>query len=86
MLMATASGLVGPGVSRLPFVSGKTPLIGLIMMPFLLAGPVYDLVTRRRVHQAYLWSVPLALAAIPPVIALLAATGMWHRIASIVLL
>ena len=85
MLMATASGLVGPGVSRLPFVSGKTPLIGLIMMAFLLAGPVYDLVTRRRVHQAYLWSLPLAFAAIPPVIASLAATGIWHRIASIVL-
>ena len=85
MLMATASGLVGPGVSRLPFVSGQAPVIGLLVLAFLFAGPVYDLVTRRRVHQAYLWSLPLAFAAIPPVIASLAATGIWHRIASIVL-
>ena len=85
MLMATASGLVGPGVSRLPFASGKPPVIGLMVLAFLFAGPVYDLVTRRRVHQAYLWSVPLAFVAIPPVVASLSATAMWHRIASMLL-
>ena len=85
MLMATASGLVGPGVSRLPFASGKPPVIGLMVLAFLFAGPVYDLVTRRRVHQAYLWSVPLAFLAIPPVAASLAATATWHRIASMLL-
>ena len=85
MLMATASGLVGPGVGRLPFASGKPPVIGLIVLAFLFAGPVYDLVTRRRVHQAYLWSVPLAFLAIPPVVASLSATAMWHRIASMML-
>ena len=85
MLMATASGLVGPGVSRLPFASGNTPVIGLMVLAFLFTGPVYDLVTRRRVHQAYLWSVPLAFVAIPPVVASLSATAMWHRIASLLL-
>ena len=85
MLMATASGLVGPGVGRLPFASGKPPVIGLIVLAFLFAGPVYDLVTRRRVHQAYLWSVPLAFLAIPPVAAALAASATWHRIASMLL-
>jgi hypothetical protein len=85
MLMATASGLVGPGVSRLPFASGKPPVIGLMVLAFLFAGPIYDLVTRRRVHQAYLWSVPLALLAIPPVVGPLAATATWHRIASMLL-
>jgi hypothetical protein len=85
MLMATASGLVGPGVSRLPLASGKPPVIGLIVLAFLLAGPVYDLVTRQRMHQAYLWSVPLAFLAIPPVVLSLSATAMWQRIASILL-
>jgi len=42
-------------------------------------------VTRRRVHQAYLWSVPLAFLAIPPVVASLSATATWHRMASMVL-
>jgi energy-converting hydrogenase Eha subunit A len=82
MLMATASGLVGPGVSRLPFASGKPQVIGPLVLAFVFAGPVYDLVTRRRVHPAYFFSVPLALLAIPPVAAVVGATQTWHRIAS----
>jgi hypothetical protein len=82
MLMATIGGLVGPGVSRLPYASGRAPVIGALMMAFLFAGPVYDLVTRRRVHRAYLWSGALALGAIPPVIAQLSSIAAWHRIAS----
>src|SRR4051812_6605921 len=85
MLMATASGLVGPGVSRLPFASGKPPVIGVLVLAFLFAGPIYDFVTRRRVHAAYLWSMPLALVGIPPVVAALSATATWHRIASMLL-
>jgi hypothetical protein len=46
-------------------------------LAFLLAGPVYDLVTRRRVHPAYLWGGLLAMAAIPPVVAQLSATAAW---------
>ncbi len=85
MLMATVGGLVGPGVSRLPFASGRPPVIGVLVLAFLFAGPVYDLATRRRVHQAYLWGGLLALAAIPPVVAQFAATAAWHRIASLLL-
>ena len=82
MLMATLGPLVGPGVSRLSFASGKPPVIGVLALAFLFAGPVYDLVTRRRVHPAYLWSGLLAMAAIPPVVAQLSATAAWHGIAS----
>lgn len=82
MLTATTGALVGPGVSRLPLVSGNTPLIGALVMAFLLAGPVYDFATRRRVHPAYLWGVLLSLTAIPPIVAQLSATAVWHSIAS----
>ena len=82
MLMATAGALVGPGVGRLPFASGRPPVIGVLALAFLLAGPVYDLVTRRRVHPAYLWGGLLAFAAIPPIVAQLSATAAWHSIAS----
>jgi len=85
MLMATASGLVGPGVSRLPFASGNPPVIGVLVLAFLFAGPVYDLVTRRRVHKAYLWSVPLAFVGIPPVVEPLSATATWRGLASVLL-
>jgi FtsH-binding integral membrane protein len=82
MLMATVGGLLGPGVSRLPVASGRPPVIGMLVLAFLLAGPVYDLVTRRRVHPAYLWSGLLALGTIPPVVAQLSATAGWQNIAS----
>jgi hypothetical protein len=85
MLMATAGALVGPGVSRLPFASGRPPVIGLLAIAFLLAGPAYDLATRRRVHQAYLWSGLLAFCVVPPIVAEVAATGAWHRFASLLL-
>lgn len=82
MLMATVGGLVGPGVSRLSFASGRPPVIAALVLAFLLAGPVYDLVTRRRVHPAYFWATLFALISIPPVVAQLSATAGWHSIAS----
>ncbi len=38
----------------------------LLALAFYLAGPVYDLLTRRRVHPAYRWGVPLLIATMPP--------------------
>ena len=85
MLMATASALVGPGVSRLPFVTGKPPVIAVLVLAFVFAGAVYDLVSRRRVHPSYFFSVPLAFLATPPIAMLLSATGAWHRITAVLL-
>jgi energy-converting hydrogenase Eha subunit A len=82
MLTATVGALVGPGVSRLPVASGRPPVIALLVLAFLFAGPVYDLATRRRVHPAYLGGVALALLGIPPVVAALAASRVWHTVAA----
>lgn len=82
MLMATMGGLIGPGASRLPFVAGHTPAIGALVMAFLLAGPVYDLVTRRRIHPAYLAGFAVAVFALPPVVAVFASMPAWHRVAA----
>lgn len=82
MLMATVGALIGPGVSRLPFFSGNTPAIAALVMAFLFAGPVYDLITRRRVHPAYIFAVVLVLlTALPPVVTLIASTGAWQAVA-----
>jgi len=81
MFMATTATLVGPGASRLPFASGRTPVIAVIVVGFMLAGPVYDLITRRRIHPAYRWSLAAGVLALPPVIALIAATPAWKAIA-----
>jgi hypothetical protein len=85
MLMATVGGLMPPGIARLPFVAGHTPAIGVSVMAFLLAGPVYDLTTRRRVHVAYVAGLLASLATIPPIVAQLSASGGWHRIAQLLI-
>ncbi len=64
MLCATVS-ILGPGLGRLlPMGSfgAAAPLVmfGVIAL-FLFAGPVFDLVTRRRVHPAYRWGVAAIL-------------------------
>lgn len=85
MLTATTGALVGPGVSRLPFASGRPPVIAVLALAFLFAGPVYDLVTRRRVHRAYWWAVALALVGLPPIVELLSATSAWRSLAAALL-
>lgn len=82
MLMSATGALVGPGVSRLPFFSGNTPAIGMLVLAFLFAGPAYDLITRRRIHPAYIWAVLLSLIAVPPVVAPLSSTAAWRAFAA----
>ena len=85
MLMSATGALIGPGVSRLPFFSGNTPAIGMLVLAFLFAGPAYDLVTRRRIHPAYIWAVLLSFLTVPPVVAQLSATAAWHSFAGLLL-
>ena len=85
MLLATTAALVGPGVSRLPFASGKAPVIAALVTAFLFVGPVYDLITRRRLHPVYMWGVPLAFTAVPPFAAAVGSTAAWHSIAAMIL-
>jgi hypothetical protein len=76
MLAATVGGLMPPGISRLPFVSGHAPAIAVLVIAFLLVGPAYDFVTRRRIHPAYA-GLLLAILILPPVVLQLSATGAW---------
>ena len=80
MLTALVGGLAPPGLARLPLVAGHTPAIAGVALALLLAGPVYDLVTRRRLHPAYVFGVVVALASIPPVAAQISASDQWHRV------
>ena len=82
MICATAS-ILGPGVGRLMAMlnlGALTPLFIFALVDlFAIAGAIYDLIERRRVHPAYFWGVgaivlseiligPLAFA--PPTLAL----------------
>ena len=84
MLLATVAGLLAAAVPRLPLIGvigGNSPGMMITGLAFLLAGPSYDLISRGRIHPAYVWGCLFALATRPPVRILLAATPAWHSIA-----
>jgi hypothetical protein len=81
MLLAVVAGLLAAAVPRLPLVGGKPAGMGITGLAFILAGPIYDLISRRRIHPAYVWGCLFALATLPPLRIALAASSGWHAIA-----
>jgi hypothetical protein len=49
-----------------------------VVFAFLLAGPVYDLITRHRIHRAYLWGLLFIVASMPPTRLAIGHTQIWH--------
>ncbi len=81
MLLTVTAGLIGPALGRLGLLGVPGPAVGLTALAFLLAGPIYDLITRRRIHPAYVYGVLFSLLTFPPIRFLVGATPWWHRIA-----
>ena len=77
MLMATLGGLVPAGAARFP---GAQVTLLMIFLPMLAAGPVYDWLTRRRVHWAYVVGISVTLVS-TAVAAALAETAAWQSFA-----
>lgn len=80
MLLATTGGLLVPAVGRLPGMGGAVPAILGITALFVLAGPIHDLVTARRIHRANLWGALFVLGSFPARLAI-APTEAWHQVA-----
>ena len=80
MLLAYIS-IVVAAVARLPGVLplGPPAFFGLTFL-FLIAGAVYDLVSRRRIHPVYLWGGALIVVSIPVRLAL-STTALWRALA-----
>lgn len=77
MLLATAGALLPPALGRLP---GPRPLLAFVLYAILLAaGPVFDWITRRRIHPIY-WAAPLLFLSVPAR-RLIGATDAWHEFA-----
>lgn len=68
MLLAVIAGLMPAGVSRLPGISRHPPAIAVILLLFLMACPIYDLVRYRRAFPVYLCGAVLAFLLLPPVL------------------
>jgi len=80
MLLAMAS-LLPPAVIRWPIAAERPAVIVGILLLFVAAAPVYDLLSRRRLHPVSLWGGLAFLASIPMRLAL-SQTETWHRVAS----
>jgi hypothetical protein len=80
MLLAYIT-LIVAAVARLPGILplGPPAFFGL-GYAFALLAVAYDLVTRRRVHKAYAWGVPLMVASVP-VRLLVSGTAPWRELA-----
>jgi hypothetical protein len=81
MLLAVVAGLLEAAPPRLPFIGGHPPGMAVVGLAFLLAGPIYDLISRHRIHPAYVWGCLFALVTGPPVRLAFAATPAWHSLA-----
>lgn len=81
MLLATVS-MLPPGISRWPIaVKHPAPVIMGVMLLFLAAAPICDLLARRRLNRVSLWGGVAVLVSLPLRFAV-AQTTVWHRFAS----
>jgi len=80
MLLAFIS-ILAAATARWPGVLAHGPFAfyGMAML-FVAAAVIYDVLTRRRVHPAYIWG-GAALAASVPLRLMLSGTPAWHRVA-----
>jgi hypothetical protein len=84
MLLSITAGLIGPALGRLGIHGTPAPLLALISLSFLFAGPVYDLITRRRIHPVYIYGVLFALVTFTPFRFALGPTPWWHHMAHLI--
>jgi len=82
MLLAYVSIIVA-AVGRLPGVLllGPPAIFGLSFL-FVVAGGIYDFLSRRRVHKAYLWGGALIVVSVPVRLAI-SGTGAWRALAEL---
>lgn len=81
MLLSVVAGLLSAAPPRLPLVGGHPAGMATVGFAFLFAGPVYDLISRHRIHPAYIWGCVFALLTGPQLRLAIAATPTWHRAA-----
>lgn len=80
MVLAYAS-IITAATGRLGAAAGAGPLLGLgLSLTFVAVGVIYDLVSRGRVHPAYVWGGTLLALSVPGRLAL-SATPAWRAVA-----
>jgi hypothetical protein len=82
MLLAYIS-IIAAAVARLPgVVRGGPPLFFGLSFLFVVVAGIYDLLSRRRVHKAYLWGGAIIAVSVPLRLAI-SSTGAWRSLAAL---
>jgi hypothetical protein len=80
MLLAMIT-LLPPAISRWPYVvRHATAGVMVVVLAFIVAAPLADLLSRRRPHPISLWGGLLLVASMPLRFAV-AQTAAWHELA-----
>jgi hypothetical protein len=66
MLPALIAGILQAAIACSPAIRFGPGGVGGVMVAFLVAGPLYDLLTRPRIHPAYLWGLLFVVGTMPP--------------------
>lgn len=74
MLLALVGPLLPPGLTRVPWLRSHLEVTSAVWLLFVIAGPCFDLVTRRTIHKAWWWGAPCVAVTFPPLSTWLAAT------------
>lgn len=85
ILLATTGGLLSAAIARWPILHRDPKEIVPVLALFVLAGPVYDLITRRRIHPAYVVGLIFLLLTPPPTRVALARTHFGQQIGAWIL-
>jgi len=78
MTLATVGGLLGAAIGRAPFFVFEFDRQLYLTLALLFAGPVYDLVTRKRIHMAYVFGLVPPLLLLTDMRLAIGATPQWH--------
>jgi hypothetical protein len=79
LMLVAMINLLPAALARSPLILIGPAAVAISVFSFLFAGPVFDLVTRRRIHPAYWWGVLFSIALMPPTRIALGRTETWHR-------
>lgn len=80
LMMLAMISLLSAALTRLPIGPARIPVAFSTLGLFVLAGPIHDWRTRRRVHRVYVWGgllIAAAAVARPP----LGNSAVWHHVA-----
>ena len=82
LMLLAFTAILAAAVARFPGVLPLGPLwfFGLTFLPILASCITYDVLTRRRVHPAYLWGGALLILSVPLRL-MISSTPTWHRLA-----